>query len=90
MVAFAYNHKIFASTEHNLLFLNYRYYPREEISSHAVKQLSAVKKYSKKLADAQLKAMGLLQKVQSVQAIQYNCKKHKIPLMKKGNLVWLL
>ena len=63
MAAFVYNNKVFACISNNLFFLNYVYYLKEKTSPDTAKQVLAAKKYIKKLADAQLKAIGLLQKV---------------------------
>ena len=75
MALFVYNNGIPASTGHSPFFLNYGYYPRHNISSNAAEQIPATKEYLKKLAGAQERAAGLLEKPQKAQAVQYNCKK---------------
>ena len=79
MASFAYNNKIFASTGHSPFFLNYGYHPWHNMSPNAAEQIPAAKEYLKKLAGAQEKAAGLLQKAQKAQAIQYNRKQQKAP-----------
>ena len=69
MVAFTYNTKILVSIGHSLFFLNYDYYPEEETSPDATKQVFVAKDYLKKLANAQLKSTRLLLKVQKMQAV---------------------
>ena len=90
IASFAYNNKISASTGHSPFFLNYGYHPQHDISPNSADWVPAAKKYLKKLANAQEKAVGLLKKSQEAQVVQYNRKRRETPAFKKGELTWLL